>query len=126
MHATTARGTDAERTDAAPVVVELEAVDVGALLVLLDVPVGLEVVLLELLVTEIDTPEEVVTGTSDPDADVLVTSVADTDSEADDSVVESLQKNSLENRCNSAVKSRVLTRDYPGGPPWQRRQLRGE
>lgn len=77
MHATTARGTDAERTeDAAPVAVENVEVDADARLVLADVDVGLEVVaVLVLFPLERETTEELVTGTSDSGADEPVRSV---------------------------------------------------
>lgn len=127
MHATTARGTDAERTeDAAPVEVENVVVDAEARLVLADVDVGLEVVaVLVLFPLERLDAAELVTGTSDSDADTLVRSVG-TDGGDTVSVLgitlgnvsvapASLHKNLSESRWNSAVKNRGTHEDTSGG-----------
>ncbi|SRR5258706_8443554 len=128
MQATTARGTDAERTeDAAPVAVENVEVDAEARLVLADVVVGLEVVaVLVLFPVEVEiVPKELVTGTSDSDADVLVKSDGRVGGDTvpvlgitvgNVSVAPpSLHKKSSETHWNSAVNSRGTYEDTSAG-----------
>ena len=138
MPTTTARGTDAERTEyAAPVAVENVDVDATGRLVLADRDVGLEVLeeeaILVLFPVAVVT-KALVTGTSDADPDVIVamgTSDGDTVPVPGITVGNvsvgpgasvaptSLYKKSSENHWNSTVNSRGLRR-VCGRILWQR------
>ena len=128
MPATTARGTDAERTEyAAPVAVENVEVDATGLLVVADRDVGLEVVLEEAVLVLFPVAvvtTALVTGTSDTESEPLVRSVGTVGGDTvpvpgitvgNDSVTPepsvaptSLHMKSLENHWNSTVNSRGL------------------
>lgn len=122
MQATTARGTDAERTEeAAPVADENVVVDAGARLVLEDKVVGLEVLceVVELVLLPVGrVARELVIVTTESDADAIVdVSVGGRDGTdavpelgttlGKDSVTPpSLHKKSSENHWNSMVNKR--------------------